>query len=109
MSRRHLWPAIAALSISLALLFQSATAQVQTLTQVDNALVMDLTTYQERLAPVDAIVTNAIAQRHTPGAVVIIGHEGKVIYRKAFGNRSLEPTVEPMTVDTVFDLSLIHI
>jgi uncharacterized protein YbbC (DUF1343 family)/CubicO group peptidase (beta-lactamase class C family) len=66
---------------------------------------MDLTTYQERLAPVDAIVKNAISQGHTPGAVVIVGHGGKVIYRKAFGNRSLEPTVEPMTVDTVFDMA----
>ena len=70
-----------------------------------SALVMDLTTYAERLAPVDAIVRNAIASGHTPGAVVLIGHQGKVIYRKAFGNRSLEPTVEPMTVDTVFDMA----
>ena len=53
----------------------------------------------------DAIVKNAIANGHAPGAVVLIGHQGKVIYRKAFGNRSLEPTVEPMTVDTVFDMA----
>lgn len=66
---------------------------------------MDLTTYADRLAPVDAIVKNAIVQGHAPGAVVIVGHEGKVIYRKAFGNRSLEPTLEPMTVDTVFDMA----
>jgi uncharacterized protein YbbC (DUF1343 family)/CubicO group peptidase (beta-lactamase class C family) len=66
---------------------------------------MDLTTYSERLAPVDAVVKNAIERGHTPGAVVLIGHQGKVIYRKAFGNRSLEPTVEPMTVDTVFDMA----
>ena len=68
-------------------------------------LVMDLATYADRLAPVDAIVNNAVAQGHTPGAVVLVGHQGKVIYRKAFGNRSLEPTVEPMTVDTVFDMA----
>jgi len=66
---------------------------------------MDLSTYAERLAPVDAIVKNAIANGHAPGAVVVIGHQGKVIYRKAFGNRSMEPTVEPMTVDTVFDMA----
>jgi uncharacterized protein YbbC (DUF1343 family)/CubicO group peptidase (beta-lactamase class C family) len=68
-------------------------------------LVMDLSTYQERLAPVDAIVKRAIEEGNTPGAVVLIGHQGKVIYRKAFGYRSLEPTVEPMTVDTVFDMA----
>jgi uncharacterized protein YbbC (DUF1343 family)/CubicO group peptidase (beta-lactamase class C family) len=68
-------------------------------------LEMDLKTYADRLAPVDAIVNNAIAQGQAPGAVVLIGHQGKVIYRKAFGSRSLEPTLEPMTVDTVFDMA----
>ena len=66
---------------------------------------MDLTTYEERLAPVDAIVRNAIGQSQIPGAVVLIGHQGKVIYRKAFGDRSQDPTLEPMTVDTVFDMA----
>src|SRR5690606_31872311 len=39
------------------------------------------------------------------GAVVIVGRKGKIVYRKAFGNRSLVPTVEPMTVDTIFDVA----
>src|SRR5215472_11646982 len=68
-------------------------------------LAIDLNTYLERLAPVDAIVMNAITQGQIPGAVVLIGHQQKVIYRKAFGSRSLEPTMEPMTVDTVFDMA----
>jgi uncharacterized protein YbbC (DUF1343 family) len=66
---------------------------------------MDLTTNQERFAPVDAVVKNAILQGLTPGAVVIVGHDGKVVYRKAFGSRSLDPTIEPMTVDTIFDMA----
>lgn len=66
---------------------------------------MDLTANQERFAPVDAVVKTAILQGRTPGAVVIVGHEGKVVYRKAFGSRSLDPTIEPMTVDTVFDMA----
>jgi uncharacterized protein YbbC (DUF1343 family)/CubicO group peptidase (beta-lactamase class C family) len=68
-------------------------------------LAMDFTTYAEKLAPVDAVVRNAIASGHAPGAVVLIGHQGKVIYRKAFGNRSTDPVVEPMTPDTVFDMA----
>jgi len=68
-------------------------------------LAIDLNTYAERLAPVDAIVMNAITQGQIPGAVVLIGHQEKVIYRKAFGSRSLEATMEPMTVDTVFDMA----
>jgi uncharacterized protein YbbC (DUF1343 family)/CubicO group peptidase (beta-lactamase class C family) len=38
-----------------------------------------------------------------PGAVLIIGHEGKVVYRKAYGQRALVPQPEAMTVDTIFD------
>src|SRR5207302_2141952 len=34
-----------------------------------------------------------------------IGHDGRVVYRKAYGNRALEPRREQMTVDTVFDLA----
>lgn len=35
----------------------------------------------------------------------MIGRDGKVIYRKAFGDRSLEPTRSAMTVDTIFDIA----
>ncbi|HKW67536.1 MAG TPA: serine hydrolase, partial [Terriglobales bacterium] len=57
------------------------------------------------LPQVDAIVRDAIAQHQIPGAVVLIGHHGHVIYRKAFGMRSLEPRRELMTVDTIFDVA----
>ncbi len=52
-----------------------------------------------------AIMADAIAQGSIPGGVVLVGHNGKVVYRKAFGMRSLEPVREPMTVDTIFDLA----
>jgi uncharacterized protein YbbC (DUF1343 family)/CubicO group peptidase (beta-lactamase class C family) len=32
-----------------------------------------------------------------------VGHSGHVIYRKAYGNRSLVPEQQPMAVDTIFD------
>ena len=35
----------------------------------------------------------------------MVGHHGRVIYRKAFGERSLEPARQPMNVDTIFDLA----
>jgi uncharacterized protein YbbC (DUF1343 family)/CubicO group peptidase (beta-lactamase class C family) len=57
------------------------------------------------LAVLDSIVLDAIHDRQIPGAVLLVGHEGKVIYRKAFGNRSLEPRREPMTADTIFDIA----
>ena len=50
-------------------------------------------------------MNEAVADGRIPGGVVLIGHDGAVVYRKAFGWRSLEPTRERMTVDTIFDLA----
>src|SRR5689334_9635670 len=58
-----------------------------------------------RLGNVDSIIQQAIADKNIPGAVLVVGHDGKVIYRKAYGERSLEPRRLPMTVDTIFDLA----
>jgi uncharacterized protein YbbC (DUF1343 family)/CubicO group peptidase (beta-lactamase class C family) len=63
------------------------------------------TTSLARLSVVDAIVQKAVDDHQIPGAVVLIGHDGKVVYRKAFGHRALEPRRELMTVDTIFDLA----
>ena len=57
------------------------------------------------LGVLDSIVQEAIRDGQIPGAVVLVGHDGQVIYRKAFGERSLEPRREAMTVDTIFDLA----
>jgi uncharacterized protein YbbC (DUF1343 family)/CubicO group peptidase (beta-lactamase class C family) len=58
-----------------------------------------------RLAEVDSIIDKAIADGNIPGAVLVVGHNGAVIYRKAYGSRALEPKRETMTLDTVFDLA----
>ncbi len=61
------------------------------------------TPLDSRLAVLDPIVNDAIAQREIPGAVLVVGHDGLVVYRKAYGSRALEPRREAMTLDTVFD------
>ena len=58
-----------------------------------------------RFTAIDAIMQKAVGDGNIPGGVVLIGHNGRVVYRKAFGLRSLEPSHEPMTVDTIFDLA----
>ncbi|HET7442392.1 MAG TPA: serine hydrolase, partial [Terriglobales bacterium] len=63
------------------------------------------TTTSPRLAVIDPIVQQAIGDHEIPGAVVLIGHDDKVVYRKAYGYRSLEPRREVMTVDTIFDIA----
>jgi uncharacterized protein YbbC (DUF1343 family)/CubicO group peptidase (beta-lactamase class C family) len=57
-----------------------------------------------RLGAVDSIIDQAI-QEGIPGAVLLVGHNGSVIYRKAYGHRALEPRRESMTLDTIFDLA----
>jgi uncharacterized protein YbbC (DUF1343 family)/CubicO group peptidase (beta-lactamase class C family) len=56
-----------------------------------------------RLSVLDPIVNDAIAQQQIPGAVLIVGHDGQVVYRKAYGSRAIVPRREPMTLDTIFD------
>lgn len=56
-------------------------------------------------APIDAIVNDAIAHNELPGAVVVIGHNGQIVFHRAYGMRSLEPTREAMTEDTIFDMA----
>ncbi len=56
-----------------------------------------------RLAVLDPIINDAVAQQQIPGAVLVIGHDGHVAYRKAYGSRAIEPRRETMTLDTVFD------
>ena len=57
----------------------------------------------DRLARIDGLVEQAMADKLVPGAVVLVGQQDRVAYRKAYGRRALEPAAEPMTLDTIFD------
>ena len=56
-----------------------------------------------RFSVLDTIVNNAIAQEQIPGAVLTVGHDGQVVYRKAYGSRAIVPRREAMTLTTIFD------
>ena len=63
-------------------------------------------TQAARLAAVlDPVMERAVAAGNMPGGVLLVGHDGHVVYRKAFGMRSLEPTREAMTLNTIFDMA----
>jgi uncharacterized protein YbbC (DUF1343 family)/CubicO group peptidase (beta-lactamase class C family) len=53
----------------------------------------------------DQAVNLAIEQGKLPGAVLLVGHDGQIVHRKAYGKRALVPAPEAMTVDTVFDIA----
>jgi CubicO group peptidase (beta-lactamase class C family) len=65
-------------------------------------------------ATVSKLMNDAIAEQRLPGAVVVIGHGGRIVFYQAYGSRKLagEPGLdgspapaEPMTEDTIFDLA----
>lgn len=68
--------------------------------RVDEAMTAAAAEYSEEQQPSSA------RRRHAfPGAVLLVGRGGEVLYHKAFGCRSLVPRVTPMKADTVFDVS----
>ncbi len=85
------------------LLFVSAQSPAQSPATTATAPATPSSTDQARYAPLDALLRDAVEKGNAPGAVLLVGHNGAVVYRKAYGNRALEPSKEPMTPDTVFD------
>jgi len=58
-----------------------------------------------KLETIEPLVKEAIADKKLPGAVVLVGRGDAVLYQKAIGNRAVVPAIEPMTLDTMFDLA----
>jgi SSS family transporter len=63
---------------------------------------------------VSSLINTAIGEQKLPGAVLIVGHNGKVVFEHAYGVRKYadEPSLdgkpspaEPMTEDTIFDMA----
>src|SRR5512132_467440 len=86
--------AVLAVLVSLS---TGAAAVAQTASSVALPLAMALA--------LDAAARDAVAVGDVPGAVVVVGQDGSVLYRRATGSRALVPVVEPMTIDTVFDVA----
>jgi uncharacterized protein YbbC (DUF1343 family)/CubicO group peptidase (beta-lactamase class C family) len=97
MSSRAAWLA-SSLAMAVALL---TCLSVQVVGAHQSGTLLDLT----RLSRLDAVVSEAIAAHRLPGAVVLVGRGDTVVFRKAYGDRAVEPVREPMTVDTLFDLA----
>ncbi|MGZ4899312.1 MAG: exo-beta-N-acetylmuramidase NamZ domain-containing protein [Candidatus Angelobacter sp.] len=54
---------------------------------------------------VDQLVQQQVADQAITGAVLLVGHGGRIVHQKAFGLRATNPRAEAMTVDTIFDLA----
>ena len=60
---------------------------------------------EEQWVPIAEMAKKEIQAGNIPGAVILIGNQGKVVYRRAFGLRALRPKKVPMTIDTIFDIA----
>ena len=58
-----------------------------------------------RLDRIETLIEDAIRDGRLPGAVVVVGHAGEVVYEGVFGARVLDGPPEAMTLDTIFDLA----
>lgn len=58
-----------------------------------------------RLSVADDIIYESINSGTIPGAVLAVVKDGKMVYLKAYGNKSVYPKVEKMEVNTVFDMA----
>lgn len=76
-----------------------------TLAQLPPARPESVSVSTQRLGQMDAVIADEIANKHLPGAVVLVGRKGRVVWRKSYGARAVEPVREAMTPDTIFDLA----
>ncbi len=54
---------------------------------------------------IDRLVARGIEHGDMSGCVVLIGRKAGIVFEHAYGNRQVEPSVEPMTIDTLFDMA----
>ena len=59
----------------------------------------------EQLSAIPQLVEEAIRKNQTPGAVVVIGNQGRVVFRQAYGVLALDAQRRPAAPDTIFDLA----
>lgn len=59
----------------------------------------------QQLARMDPLIEEAMGKHELPGAVVLVARKGRVVWHRAYGSRALEPKLEAMTPDTIFDLA----
>ncbi len=59
----------------------------------------------EALTKIAPLVEKSIADGYYPGAVILVGHRGQIIYRGVFGNKRITPDIAPMEFNTLFDMA----
>ncbi|HEX2695340.1 MAG TPA: serine hydrolase domain-containing protein [Acidobacteriota bacterium] len=59
----------------------------------------------ERLALLDTLMNEALGRKDFPGAVLLVAHKGRTVWRKAYGLSQWVPENRPMSADMIFDMA----
>jgi len=58
-----------------------------------------------KLAALEQLMADSLNHKDFPGAVILVVRQGKIVWRKAYGQSQLVPSAEPMKIDMLFDLA----
>jgi len=88
-----------------ALVVLLASTAVAAVPKLPHAAPEDVGMDAHHLNHIDQVVAEGLRTKRMPGCVVAVGHHGKIVFLKAYGDKQVEPTRVPMTTDTVFDMA----
>ncbi len=60
---------------------------------------------EQYFSEINSVVEEEIDKGNFPGAVVLAGKQDDILYWEAFGAEVIEPFVEPIDKETIFDLA----
>jgi CubicO group peptidase (beta-lactamase class C family) len=92
------------LTTNLSPKFTAGSGFTTTAIRLKYTLPEDANVNSDDLAGIDAIANEAINAKATPGAVVLVVKDGKVIFNKAYGKHTYDSTLEDKVSD-IFDLA----
>lgn len=95
-------PALRIVFILAALLVPAAAGQAQGLPAAKPG---DVGMSAERLALLDTLMSEALERKDFPGAVLLVAHKGRTVWRKAYGLSQWIPENRPMSPDMIFDMA----
>ncbi len=59
----------------------------------------------DALAELDAVIENGIEQEVFPGAVLVVGKPGEILWAQPYGHKTYDEDADPVTLDSLFDMA----